>query len=309
MKSSSFLLVVALACATGTHCGAAIDREQEKQQVALWTGELEKALSLPPEDKFDRLWLGLRNMGYRVANMPDRSPDVTAVYSKLQQEFLSIPGHAQYFADALEAERAALKPGDFRNDYETHLHLYLSETLCHLPSPETVKVVGSYLNDERDTGSIESQKGNDVLPGPTAPMMSMKSLCDLGIEGCPVAPRPSFTQRSAKHMASLETMRKWYGKIKSGERAFSFKGQSVEYRFKPDGTWVSTPIANPPDDAPPLPPAKSAQPAPGQPPGTPPSAAAPAPVSGPAWPWITGGILTALAALAYFLKSRPKGAG
>ena len=31
--------------------------------------------------------------------------------------------------------------------------------------------------------------------------------------------------------------RAWWEEIKSGKRAFSYKGQKVEYRFKPDGTW------------------------------------------------------------------------
>ena len=237
-------------------------------------------------------------------------PLVDTRYLLLRETLLSLPGHAQYFADALEAERAALKPGEYRSDYERNLHTYLAETLCHLPSPETVKVLGAYLNDERDTGSIESRRGNDVLPGPTVPLKAMKSLCDLGIEGCPVSPRPSFSQRSAKHMASLETMRKWYEKIKSGEQAFSFKGQSVEYRFNPDGTWLSTPIANPPDDAPAPPPAKPPATG-GKPSGTAsalPPATAPAPVSGRIWPWMTGGVLTVFAALGYFIRSRRQAA-
>jgi hypothetical protein len=140
-------------------------------------------------------------------------------------------------------------------------------------------------------------------------MKAMKSLCDLGIEGCPVPPpRSSFSQRSAKHVASLETMRKWYAAIQSGENPFSFKGQSVEYRFKPDGTWVSTPIANPPDDAPAPPPAKARPSTPAQSPSSPP-AAVPAPASRSIWLWITGGVLTVLAALGYFLKSRKSPVG
>ena len=250
-------------------------------------------------------------MGYRMTNMPERSPEVKAIYERLQQEFLSLPGHARYFADLLEEERAALGPKDFRERYERHLHLYLSETLCHLPSPETVKVLGYYLNDDRETEYILSSGSSDVLPGPTTPLMAMKSQCDLGIEGCPVPPRLFFTQRSPEHMAKLETMRKWFAPIKSGEKAFSFKGQSVEYRFKPDGTWVSTPIANPPDDAPAPPPAKPPATGgkPSGPASAPPTGTAPAPVSGRIWPWITGGVLTVLAAIAYFLKSRRSHAG
>jgi hypothetical protein len=38
--------------------------------------------------------------------------------------------------------------------------------------------------------------------------------------------------------------------VKTGKRTFSFKGQAVEYRFRPDGTWETISIANPPDDGP-----------------------------------------------------------
>jgi hypothetical protein len=212
---------------------------------------------------------------------------------------LSLPGHAQYFADALEEERAALKPGEYRRRFESHLNQYLAETLCHLPSPETVKVLGFYLNDERDTESIQSRRGNDVLPGPPPPLMALKSLCDLGIDGCPVPSRPFFSQRSPEHMANLETMRKWYAAIKSGKQPFSFKGQSVEYRFKPDGTWTTTPIAHPPDDAPkPVPPTKPPPPAKASaPPVAPPPPPPPEPAGIP-WLWIGAGALLLIAALA-----------
>jgi hypothetical protein len=48
----------------------------------------------------------------------------------------------------------------------------------------------------------------------------------------------------------LADTRKWWDDIKSGNRAFSFLGQKVEYRFKPDGTWETIALANPPNDAP-----------------------------------------------------------
>jgi hypothetical protein len=40
----------------------------------------------------------------------------------------------------------------------------------------------------------------------------------------------------------------WWEKIKSGEKAFSFKGQTVEYRLAPDGTVEETPISIPSDE-------------------------------------------------------------
>ena len=42
-------------------------------------------------------------------------------------------------------------------------------------------------------------------------------------------------QNPVFHM--IADTRAWWEEIKSGKRAFSYKGQKVEYRFKPDGTW------------------------------------------------------------------------
>lgn len=47
----------------------------------------------------------------------------------------------------------------------------------------------------------------------------------------------------------LKLWREGHEEVKSGQRPFSFKGQKVGYRFKPDGRWDTLPIANPPDDA------------------------------------------------------------
>jgi hypothetical protein len=51
----------------------------------------------------------------------------------------------------------------------------------------------------------------------------------------------------------LAATRTWWEQIRSGQRTFSFKGQGVEYRFKPDGTWDTIRIANPADDDPKVP--------------------------------------------------------
>jgi hypothetical protein len=53
-----------------------------------------------------------------------------------------------------------------------------------------------------------------------------------------------------KKLEALASYRAWWEEVKSGQRTFSFKGQVVEYRFRPDGTWDTIPIANPPVDGP-----------------------------------------------------------
>jgi hypothetical protein len=103
----------------------------------------------------------------------------------------------------------------------------------------------------------------------------------------------------------------WYAEVKSGRKTFSFKGQSVEYRFNPDGTWETIAVANPPDDAPkPEPsktegmrPEKSLPPSPLAPEATAPLA--PGPNASPSiYGWIIGCGILILAAVAVFLKRR-----
>ena len=246
-------------------------------------------------------------MGHRVTGSPDHSRDVEDLFRQIQGEFLSIPGHAQYFADEIERERAALVPDDDRISFDRHRSQYLRETLKHLPSPETIRVLGNYLFDDRDP-MPPMEPGQDWVPVLPNPLLALKTLAEIGLREAPVKPDTFFDYWNPE---PLPGVRAWYEEIKSGKRAFSFKGQSVEYRFNPDGTWVSTPIANPPDDAPAPPPAKPPATG-GKPSGpacAPPPATAPAPVSGRIWPWITGGVLTVLAAIVYFTKSRIKRTG
>jgi hypothetical protein len=88
------------------------DRKRESEQAALWVRKLDQAEHLDPNSKFDALWLGLRNMGHR-AKIPDHSAAIDQIFGEIQRNLLATPGHAQHFADLIERERAALKPGEY----------------------------------------------------------------------------------------------------------------------------------------------------------------------------------------------------
>lgn len=149
---------------------------------------------------------------------------------------------------------------------------YILETLPHLPSPETVSVLGELLYDERDAATkpykdpctgMHGMHPNSVLAREALQLIGLR---DPGIaepvfvrlrqpeKGEPWtsedALQAEFEQRTAQRFENLRPWRGWWEAVKAGERKFSFKGQSVEYRFKPDGTWETIPIANPPDDGP-----------------------------------------------------------
>ncbi len=153
-----------------------------------------------------------------------------------------IPGHAKYFADEIESLRKSeeIKPRTQQVYYDRWREWYLVDTLRHLPSPETVFVLGHYLYDERD-----HPPENNGMWLPENAYLASITLSEIGIRNAPVTTRPG----DELYKEALKKNREWYEQVKAGKIAFSFKGQNVEYRFKPDGTWETLPISNPPDDA------------------------------------------------------------
>ena len=271
------------------------DRKRESEQAALWVRKLDQAEHLDPNSKFDALWLGLRNMGHR-AKIPDHSAAIDQIFGEIQRNLLATPGHAQHFADLIERERAALKPGEYGGSYDNHRFWYLRETLSHLPSPETVKVLGHYLDDDRDTPARSEAASDGGAPSANS-IIAMDALLLLELRDAPYPPGRYYAYW---HTAELEVVRKWFAPIKSGEKSFSFRGQAVEHRFNPDGTWVSTPIANPPID-PPYPAKPKLTPAPPAPAKIP--AAPTAPVGQPVrWFWLGGALLIGLGILLWQIK-------
>ena len=285
-------------------------RQTEAEQVALWTSKLEEFHGKPPEAKLEALWLGLRNMGYR-RTADGHSPAVDEIFGKIQDEMLSIPGHAQYFADRLAAARKKASDPWTDGRYHDEFRLIL-ETMSHLRSPETVRMLGGMLESEEDPRSpeidhdffakLEAAKKNGNGIGDSEPIMlcnpptfAMGVFYRLGLRDLPA-------QSATDYYAVLKEYRAWWARLKSGELAFSFKGTKVKYCFKPDGTWETLAIADPPDDAPKPPPTRDRakeQPATGQNP----------PARTTWWAWIVGGALALIAVVAWLrLRSRtPEG--
>jgi hypothetical protein len=292
MKSSVILLFVML-LATSAH---ALVQTEDEIRAAL--EDWEKAITTLPDNATPNAFSILGEAVFKLSRDKEMHREWRRrLFKMAQTKALSLPGHAQYFADLIEAERAALKPEEYRGDYDRHRYLFLCETLRHLPSPETVLVLGRYLEDDRDTYPPPTP-GDDSGIDPPNSIIAMESLLLLELRDAPYPPGRWYWYRSTKELA---TVRAWFAPIKSGEKPFSFKGQAVEYRFNPDGTWVSNPIANPPDDAPKPPPAKP--PITSSPEKSPAVAAAQS--HQPAlWPWLGGVLLAVLGILIWQIKAR-----
>lgn len=222
-------------------------RRNESAQVALWEEKLFESQGKPDKVKMSELWLGLRNMGYRKSRL-GHSPKVDVIYQKLQSELLSIPGHAEFYAKSIWESYAAYRDSDHPKhsgsaDWFSRESQYALETLQHLPSPETLRVLGEMLDEEWQR-VLPPESTVQTVPSALAKQAAW-TLIELPLRDMPT---PHFERNKAKD--HLSAWQQWYAEVKSGQRTFSFKGQAVEYRFNPDGTWQTIPIANPPDDTP-----------------------------------------------------------
>lgn len=197
----------------------------------------------------------VRKFGNKAHYHPD--PQWREVFDRARSELLLVPGHAQYFAD--EIERIRLNERG-QSDYQRSRAWYIAETLPHLPSPETILVLGRYLDDERDIPSnelpgikqliAEGKLKDDQVFLPENAWLAAYSLSNIGLRSAPVEKVPSyFGIKSEEWSDLLPRSRAWFASVKEGKRSFSFVGQEAEYRFKPDGTWETSAIQNPPDDA------------------------------------------------------------
>lgn len=208
-------------------------------------------------------------------------------YMALQRALLSIPGHAQYFADAIRREQAAVKHIPFnvgeRITYDRNRDWYIRETLRHLPSPETIRVLGEFLSDDLDKPE-PAKPGEDWDNYPANSVLSAQALVKIGLRN------PPSTQ-AYQDEKNIMLWREWYAKVKSGELAFSFDGQNVEYRFNADGSVTQRPYLGPTDNS-------STQPEKSEPSATPPASVE---KTIPWYFWL-GGALALLSGLWLWLK-------
>lgn len=212
-------------------------RKVETEQIELWKSNLSKADSMSENERLDFLSKGLRNMGQRT-KWEQCNPEVIRVFNEIQSQVMSIRGYADYFKDRIisgQKNKTALIQGSFYRGYEETRYAILGEILPYLPSPETISVLGSFLDDEADGPKEPS------LPIPQANCdLAINGLRKIGLRGFPNIGR---TMRwDENHMHDLDKWRSWWRSVKSGKLAFSFEGQNVEYRFKPDGTWIEGPL-------------------------------------------------------------------
>lgn len=207
--------------------------------------DLEEALAIA--DTQDKI----RTLGsfMSIASHGGMDSEQNAVFSKAQAALLSIPGHARYYEEQIEKKRAEVLANskkdlrelnaiqDAGGTYETEASYinYCTDTafrtLGHLPSAETVAVLGRYLNDP------EGRDGKTLLGFPTiyddcevTPNASQAAAAirSLGIEHPPYPAEKSAKGYSA-FPEEIDAWRDWWNEVKAGKRSYRFAGDPTEY--------------------------------------------------------------------------------
>jgi len=212
--------------------GAAAQRESLRQ----WQIKIESAKSTPPQEAIPVLSSAVKSLArYPVFQLEER----IRVYDQARDALLAIPGHATYWANQLKSEQMKvqnlpLKPVPGRIEYDRNRQEILRGLLSHLPSPESVQALGSFLWDDKDA----HQRGadDDWAPVQGNSFYAAEGLRNLGLRNSPQPMNP------LQSTPDVVLWRSWYEDVKNGKRAFSFEGQNVEYRFGPDGTVSTSPI-------------------------------------------------------------------
>ncbi|MCW1925656.1 hypothetical protein OKA05_24065 [Luteolibacter arcticus] len=197
--------------------GACIALPEDPADYAEWEARqlaaIEERKALPPEQAIPNLGKWVRK--YSLNTHVEKGDRV--VYSSARDLLLSIPGHAEWFGKEIKAmtdneiNRTGLQFEGGRGWY--------FQTLSHLQSPETVKVLGAQLFDERSPfeGPI-----NEAEWMPSS-CFAVISLHNLGLENPPVK------SKNPDHRNDVRSWQLWFEQVRAGTRTFSFKGDKTIY--------------------------------------------------------------------------------
>lgn len=237
-------------------CASELSTEElfaQEEGLEKWREFAGRALTVEKNEAIEKLAEGIRKTSRPNIYSIEGTKEVAL---KLKAALLSIPGHAEYYQNKIESLRAEVLANSRKSeaeigkmqdegqevvhssDYERFCSMYAFPTLSLLPSAETVRVLGSYLNDPvgRDgktlTGGPRTWPGNDSDPFPCNAEMATSAIRNLGIEHPPFPPRQGRVGKSMSD-SEVDAWKDWWNEVKGGRRTYRFIGSPIEYG--PDG--------------------------------------------------------------------------
>lgn len=218
-------------------------------QAEIWYETMRNRVNIDLPDEKDhekvlRLSEYISRLGRKIPHESDKN--WTDLFSSVQNKLMEVPNYAKFLTDDLITDRNRLNGLPMNSAgwfaYHAKRHRYISETLAHLPSPESILALGDFLADRQDLPSVT---GGDSADFPNNSALAAQALSNIGLRNAPIP--PGFVV-FGEDVSSPPELSIWFAKVRAGDLTFSFRGQKVEYRFKPNGTWDTIAMTNPPDD-------------------------------------------------------------
>jgi hypothetical protein len=159
------------------------------------------------------------------------------VFHSALAALVAIPGHADYYKMriinariAFERETGEASKGVLRSKIQDE-QLKAFRILALLPTPETVRVLGDFLEDEQDLQLLHRRDeawAEGAWFGSNAEY-ALGALAKLPLISKPVPPRSGAVVVFAE---DIEAWRLWYGQVKLGKRTFQFEGDPRVYNLE-----------------------------------------------------------------------------
>jgi hypothetical protein len=214
-----------------------------------WNNVLNTVESIRLDERMDLLGKGVM-LGSN--GMP--SGEKKEIFTRAQSILLSTPGHAKYYQNQIEETRELVrehaklpKEEQYRlqaegkwkglGDYEDVRNNAFG-VLGLLPSPETVAVLGHFIEDpegrdHKDMLGNPIQHSGDC--GPFAPNCGKAffAFAKLGIEHPPAKVNYPDLGDLDYDLDRVDKWKDWWKEVKTGKRTYRFVGSNIEYG--PDG--------------------------------------------------------------------------
>lgn len=176
-----------------------------------WEPLVEHSLEMSPQTR-------IQILSHLLGN--ETNPNYTEAQRNIAREvtrvLLDTPGHAKYFGDQIKQSE---------NDPNRWIYFH---KLKHLPSPETVRVLGKFLSDDRGRPELAEDGSNleeYALADPNcdrAARTLKKMLAD------PPVPKDTGWQFAR----DLEPWRMWWERVKAGNQTYRFVGDDTVYDLR-----------------------------------------------------------------------------
>jgi hypothetical protein len=151
------------------------------------------------------------------------SPEEKEIFDEAKQALISYPPAVDFFGEEIKKLMDEQVGNGFTKSHPDQRYWYF-ETLDQLPSPETIKVLGELLFDERNPW-IGRSGGDSNLPAANA-TYSVEALNKIGLKS-----PPSVTS-DLNDEKDIKTWQLWFEQVRAGKRNFSFTGDDRAYTLE-----------------------------------------------------------------------------